>query len=139
MREFGAAVATTAAALALVAAVVFGARDTSLFVPPPEAVAEEFAGKLASARYELAVRHLASSARHDRSAQEMEKRFEPVRRAIGALNRAEADGSPGGAATAFATCELQGEAGTAAVRLVLRREQGLWKVESWDAAATISR
>lgn len=138
MRELGAAAATMAAALALVAAVVFGAHDTALFVPPPEAVAEEFAGKLASARYELAERHLASSARHDRSAQEMEKRFEPVRRAIGPLIRAEADESPGGE-TAFATCQLRGESGTAAVRLVLRREQGLWKVESWDAAATVSR
>lgn len=139
MRELGAAVATMAAALALVAAVVFGADDMALFVPPPEAVAEDFGRELASARYELAVRHLASGARHDRSAQEIEKRFEPVRRAIGALNRAEADGSPSGGETAFATCELQGEAGTAAVRLALRREQGLWKVESWEAAPKISR
>jgi hypothetical protein len=130
---------TVAAALTLVAAVVFGARDSALFVSPPEAVAEGFGRQLASARYDLSRSYLSSDARRLETARVIEERFEPVRRRIGVLNHAEATERWSDGDRASAMCELQGEHGTVALKLVLTREHGLWAVESWEPASEISR
>src|SRR3712207_5960250 len=44
-----------AAALIVVAAMVFGAGDRTVFVPPPESVVEQFGRELATHRYDLAL------------------------------------------------------------------------------------
>jgi hypothetical protein len=50
------AVIATLVAMALVAAIVMEGRDTTFLVPPPEAVAEEFARQIAAKRYDRAIR-----------------------------------------------------------------------------------
>jgi hypothetical protein len=135
VREILIAAGASATALAIVAVVVFAAHDTGLFVPPPEAVAEDFGRMLASKRYELARGHLSSGARAQQSARIVEERFEPVRQRIGKLNHTEAFELSRERDRASAMCELQGENATVALMLVLTREQGLWAVESWELAA----
>ncbi len=139
MRELAASLVTIALALAMVGAVVFGTRDTALFVPPPAAAAEEFGRALAAGRYDLARRQLSSGAQRRQATTAIKERFEPVRRSIGALDSVEAAGSPADDGRARAMCELQGEGGRVVLMLALVREQGLWKVESWEQAAEIRR
>jgi hypothetical protein len=139
VRELAASLVTIALALAIVGAVVFGARDTTLFVPPPEAAAEGFGRALAAGRYDLARRQLSSGAQRRQPTTAITERFEPVRHSIGTLNSVEAFGSPADDGRAWASCELQGEGGSVALMLALVREQGLWKVESWEQAAEIKR
>jgi hypothetical protein len=68
VREILITAGTAAGALAIVAVVVFGARDGELFVPPPEALAETFARALGKARYDVAHRYLSSDTRTHQSA-----------------------------------------------------------------------
>ena len=49
------AVVATLVALAFVAAIVMEGRDTTVLVPPPDAVAEEFARHIAAKRYDRAI------------------------------------------------------------------------------------
>lgn len=58
MKDVAWIVAALAIALAVVAAVVIAGDDRTLFVSPPEAVAEEFTRKLATGRYDMALEHL---------------------------------------------------------------------------------
>jgi hypothetical protein len=55
MAGFFKAVVVTLVALAFVAAIVMEGRDTTVFVPPPEAVAEGFARQIAARRYDRAI------------------------------------------------------------------------------------
>jgi ABC-type nitrate/sulfonate/bicarbonate transport system permease component len=53
--------ATVAVALSIVGAAVYGLNDQAVFVPPPDAVIEEFKTKLATGRFAPARSHLAES------------------------------------------------------------------------------
>jgi hypothetical protein len=63
MKDVARMVAAVAAVLAIVAAVVVAGHDTTMFVSPPEAVAEEFTRKLATGRYDMALDDLARKER----------------------------------------------------------------------------
>lgn len=139
MRELAAALAAIVVALGIVGAVVFGARDASLFVPPPEAVAENFARELVSGRYQLARRQLSERERRQRGAADLKARFEAWRARIGPLNLAEAREVSRGSDGASAVCELQGERSAVVLTLSLVRQRGLWKVDGWEAAAEVTR
>lgn len=139
MKEIAISVATVAAALLLVAAAVFGARDTALFVPPPDAVAENFARELAAGRYELARRHLSSSRRREQGADDLESRFAPWKARIGKVDSVEAKELSRASDRAAAICEVRGDPSSVTLALQLVREQGLWRVDGWEAAAEVTR
>jgi hypothetical protein len=58
MRDLAPMIGAVALGMAVVAAVVIVGEDTTTFVSPPEAVAEEFTRKLATGRYDMALEHL---------------------------------------------------------------------------------
>jgi len=58
MKDLLPIVLVTAIALGLVGVAVVVGHDTSTLVSPPEAVAEQFARKLAGGRYDVASAHL---------------------------------------------------------------------------------
>jgi hypothetical protein len=131
--------ATIAAALLIVGAVVFGARDAALFVPPPEAVAETFGRALASGRFDVARRHLSDQQRREQRTSDLRARFDPWKTRIGQLNHAKSTELSREGDRASATCELQGAAAVVALSLQFVREQGLWRVERWEVAADVTR
>ncbi len=139
MKEIAVGLATIAAALLLVAAAVFGARDSALFVPPPEAVAENFARELAAGRFELARRHLSSARRREQGAEDLESRFGPWKARIGKVDSVEANELSRASDRAAAICEVRGDPASVTLTLELVREQGLWKVDRWEAAAKVTR
>lgn len=139
MREILITLGSVAAALIIVGVIVFGARDGALFVPPPEAVAENFGRALASGRYGVARRYLSGEQRRQQSAGDLETRFGPWKVRMGAVDDVEARELSSDGDRARAGCELKGERSAVALTMELTREHGLWAIESWEAAPAATR
>ena len=135
MKDLLLAVSSVAAALVIVAAAVFGAADKDTLVPPPESVAEDFARKMASARYELAWKHLSSAARERERVEQLRQRFDPILRPLGAINQVEAGEQARNGETAHAWSRVDAVGGEVQFSLTLSRENGLWVVDAWSVQA----
>lgn len=138
MRELWLSAATVATAIAVAAAVVLGAGDRSLFVPPPEVVAEEFARELAMARYSLAHQRMSDVVRAEHAEEQLRSRFEPLRATTGKINKVDAESMSVDDDGAMAKAIVEGDRGTMTLFVTLSREHSLWVVDSWTiAAATV--
>jgi hypothetical protein len=106
--------------------------DTTMFVSPPEAVAEQFARKLAGARYDVARAHLADDSPAMR--ERIRTTSIALRRRAGAISNV--DGRPGAidgdvaTATAVITTARAGEIDIA---FTLIRRSGAWRIAEWSA------
>jgi hypothetical protein len=130
MKELLLLVGAVTIALAIAGAAVLGGHDTTVFVPPPDAVAEDFARRLATGRYDRAVRDLHDQS--DASARAVRAAGEELRRRAGSISQVEGErGVTGGTrATASALVETE-QAGTIEVRVSLVREHGEWRITDY--------
>lgn len=134
MKELGLSLGIVSVALAVVAAVVFGAGDESTFVPAPEVAAEEFARELSTERYEVAWRQMARDARQREREEHLRERFEPVLERLGKVNSVDGQETFRDGNTSTATANIDGDNGAVTLVLTMNRESGLWKVDRWDVA-----
>jgi hypothetical protein len=124
-------VGAAAIALAVVAAVVVAGGDTRMFVPPPEAVAEEFGRRLATRRYALALEDV--DAASGISFTTVRLGGESLHALAGAIDQVtgDADATVGDQASASVRFQT-GRAGTVRHRFELVRRRGLWKIAAWS-------
>ena len=131
MRDIGIVALVVAIALGVVATAVFAGRDRSVFVAPPDAVAESFVRELGMARYELARHFLANEVEKQTAASELRAAFEPLRQHTGRPDQVETAISMMDDATARVLATLEGRQATASMYVDFRREHGQWKVAKW--------
>ena len=136
MRALLATLGLVAGALALVAAVVFGAGDARTFVSPPEAVAEDFVHALEMERYPQACKYLSSAARARIGPRDLEQATARLESRIGPIEdvRGEEGWTAGDDAEALAVVRTR-ETESATLRLRLRRERGVWRVMGIEGLA----
>jgi hypothetical protein len=127
LRIFGCA----AVALAIVAGVVLAGGDRSTFVPPPEAVAEEFGRRLATRRYELALDDVEAAS--GISLTTVRLGGESLHARAGAIDQVtgEAGAMKGDRASASVRFHTA-RAGALYHRFELVRRAGLWKIDGWS-------
>ena len=121
----------TLAAIGLALAIVAGsiaAGDRQLFVPPPEAVAENFVRELVMGRYDLAAKYLRSDLRRSIGARGLRERFAPMRSTLGAINGVDAEPEFMSSDHAAAHASVDAQHGHASISLRFTREYGLWVV-----------
>jgi hypothetical protein len=124
-------VGAVALALAVVAVVVIAGDDTTVFVSPPEAVAEEFTRQLATGRYDMALEHL----EHNEPGMlpVVRTSAENLRAQAGAVNNVEGE-SPsaisGDRASAAVTITTD-KAGEVEWTFELVRRDYEWKISEW--------
>jgi hypothetical protein len=131
MRDLGYIVAVIAAALAIVAVSVFAGHDTSVLVPPPDAVTETFVRDLGMERYELAHRYLARDVKAHTSADDLRTTFEPLRQAAGKPDQIVTTTSSTSGDRARVLATYDGRHAIASMYVDLSRERGVWKVAAW--------
>lgn len=118
-----------AAALALVAAAVFGLGDTRTLVPPPEAVVENFVRELETERYDRATSYLSRELQQGVGSGQLREWTTKLMERTGEV--LDVRGEPGWQtavnAEAYARLKTERE-GEPALRFTLTREEGVWKV-----------
>jgi hypothetical protein len=127
------ALAIAAIAILLVAVVVFRLNDSTVFVPPPEAVAEGFARQMVAGRYERALPYLSEGLASEVGADGLREMAHRLKSRTGKVLNVQ--GEPGWmtAEQAEAAATLETESG-GQVRLIfpMSREQGVWSISSLD-------
>jgi hypothetical protein len=124
-------VAAVVVALAVVAAIVIGGQDSTYFVPPPEAVAEDFTRAIAARRYDRAIPFVERTS----GITEINARLagEELHDRAGAIDRV--DGIPGrimgDRATASAVLTTE-KAGRVQYFFRFTRADHTWKIEDWS-------
>jgi hypothetical protein len=118
-----------AAALALVAAAVFGLGDARTLVPPPEAVVENFVRELETERYEQATNYLSGELQSGVKPEQLRAWTSQLLGRTGDVLdvRGEPGWLAGERAEAYARLKTE-RAGEPALRFTLSREEGVWKV-----------
>jgi hypothetical protein len=118
-----------AAALALVAAAVFGLGDRRTLVPPPEAVVENFVRELETGRYERATGYLNTELESSVTPEQLRAWTARLRGRTGEIIdvRGEPGWLAGERAEAYARLKTE-RAGEPALRFTLSREGGVWKI-----------
>jgi hypothetical protein len=130
VKRLGALVAALAVALLLVGLIVLAGGDTTVFVSPPEAVAEEFTRKLAAGRYDMALEHL-EDGDHGMLAI-VRTSGENLRARAGEINQVEGESSAITGDTATATVVIAtADAGDLRWQFGLVRRYGEWKIQAW--------
>lgn len=130
MKDVGWLLLASGLALAVVAGVVIAGHDTTMFVPPPEAVAEEFTRKLATGRYDVALAELETNDRASIPAVRISS--ESLRAEAGAINQVEGESSTITGDTAIATVKIDTQdAGELRWNFQLVRRHGEWKISEW--------
>lgn len=121
--------AVTAGALIIVAALVFGAGDRTVLVPPPESVVEQFGRELATHRYDLALGFVEPAS--GISATTVRLGAHEVEAECGVIERV--SGEEGSIQGELATAEVvfHGTSATVRHRFTLALRHGLWKITSW--------
>lgn len=128
---------TIAAALVFIAAIVFGLRDATIFVPPPEAVVESFVHELKTRRYIRAMSYLSpecSMKVHPSTLKESTERLELITGKISGL-RGEKGWILGDSAEAgvYLKTELSG---SASLKFPLSRKYGIWAISDLRSLTT---
>lgn len=118
-----------AAALALVAAAVFGLGDTRALVPPPESVVEGFVRELETGRYEQATGYLSAELQPGVTPGQLRDWTSQLLARTGDVIdvRGEPGWQTGLRAEAYARLKTE-RAGEPALRFMLLREDGVWKI-----------
>jgi hypothetical protein len=118
-----------ALALLLIAGVVFGLNDSSVLVPPPEAVVEGFVRQLAADRYEMALPYLSRELRAQTIEATLRELTSQLKSRTGKILNVQ--GEPGRVdkdqSEAAALLETASSA-TTRIRFKLARASGLWSI-----------
>ena len=132
MKDLLPIVVVIAVTLVVIGVAVGLGHDTSTLVSPPEAVAEQFARKLAGGRYDVAVQHL----EHDSPAirERIRSTSDELRRRAGSISAVDgiAGATDGDRSTAAALIRT-GRAGDIVVEFMLVRRAGSWRIREWRA------
>jgi hypothetical protein len=118
-----------AAALALIAGIVFRLGDATTFVPPPEAVVESFLHELETKRYERAISYLNQECRANVRPGTLKDLTERLKRRTGEIT--EIHGEKGWIQDDFAeaSAELKTELmGRVSLKFTLSRRNGVWLI-----------
>jgi hypothetical protein len=127
MKDLLQMVLAIAATLAFVGVTVAVGHDTTTLVSPPEAVAEQFARKLAGGRYDVASQHLEHDSPELRAqVRSVSDALRARAGAIGAID-GKAGAIEGDQATASALI-TSARAGEIVMRFVLVRRAGSWRI-----------
>ena len=120
----------TAVALGAVAAAVIGG-DTKTVVPPPEAVAEQFARQIAARRYDRALEHVDDGSGITLTTVRLAG--EALHKRAGDIDQVEGKAGvvEGDRATASAVLTTQ-HAGRISYACSLDRRNGVWKIAGWE-------
>jgi hypothetical protein len=129
MTRLGGLAAAWMLALLLVGVIVFAGGDTTVFVSPPEAVAEEFTRKLAEERYEMALEHLAAGGRE--LLPTVRRSGEHLRAQAGAITQVQGESSAITGHTATAMVTITADAGDLHWNFDFVRQHGEWKIREW--------
>lgn len=129
MRETASILAVLAAALGVIGVAVFAGGDRSLFVPVPEATAENFTREITTRRFDLALKYLATDRQRAETPQTIANRFDPMLRAVGEVNRVDAEAHWMTGERASASATVEGDLGVRSFDLSFVREHGLWKID----------
>lgn len=130
MKELLLIAGTSAAALAVVAASILIAGDTSPLISPPEAVAEQFVRQLAAGRYDRALEHLAEPTA---ALPTVTSQGKALRARAGEVDFVEGkNGAIMGDSATASTRIKTSRAGELRARFDLVRLQGVWKIERAD-------
>ena len=133
MKAILSAMAIAALALLLVAGAVFSLNDSTVLVPPPEAVAEGFARQLVAGRYERALPYLSRELASEVGPDGLRALANQLKSLTGTVLNVQ--GEPGWMvgerAEAAATLETE-SAGQVRLIFPLSREQGVWSISSLD-------
>jgi len=137
MKELIAQTGVIAAALLIVAGVVFGLNDRTTLVPAPSVALEGFLRTLSAERYKRAVPYLAQDLADSISPDKLEELFRPIRDRAGEIinvtgEREQIDGEH---AEAEASLETR-SAGTITIALPMQLEHGVWKITELKPLAT---
>ena len=118
-----------AAALAVVAAAVFGLGDRRTLVPPPEAVVESFVRELETGRYQRATGYLSTELQPNVKPEQLRAWTSRLLARTGDIIdvRGEPGWLAGDRAEAYARLKTE-RAGEPALRFTLYREEGVWKI-----------
>ncbi|MFN3651657.1 MAG: hypothetical protein ACK47B_18940 [Armatimonadota bacterium] len=129
MRSLLQVLLVTAAALGLLAGIVFGLGDRTIFVSPPEAVAEQFMRKVETERFGQALDHLESSLQQQVSEEGLRRGMEALERRHGPFSdvRGEFLSIEGDEASASAVLTTSA-GGEVPLRFRLKRSQGSWEI-----------
>ena len=131
MRELAAVLATTLVALAVVWFAVVVRGDTTVAVPSPESVAEQFARHLTARRYDRALQHVDDHSGITLTTVRLGG--DALHRRAGSIDQV--DGEPGQEgterATAAAVLTTQ-SAGRIRYVFQVERRNGLWKIVDWQ-------
>jgi hypothetical protein len=114
------------------------AHDTATLVSPPEAVAEQFARKLAGGRYDVARHHLEHDSRAMR--ERIRAASDALRAGSGAISAVDGQAGviDGDRATASAVIDTE-RAGEIVMPFVLVRRAGSWRIAEFSSMMTILR
>jgi gamma-glutamyl phosphate reductase len=131
MKDVLLVVACTAIALALVMASVVIGHDRRTLVAAPEAVAEQFARKLATGRYDVARTQTDDGSRSMR--ERIRSASDRLRARAGAIDQVTGMAGWIGIDTATASVVLSTErAGEITMEFELVRRSGSWRIENWE-------
>ena len=124
-------IVTTLGVLAVVASVVIGGQDSTYFVPPPEAVVENFTRDIVARRYDRAVKFVEPTS----GITEINARLggEELHARAGAVDQVE--GEPGMIAGNRATASavlITEKAGRLRYFFRLARSSNTWKIVEWS-------
>lgn len=131
MRDLLKVLIVTAAALLVTYAAVILRGDTSVAVPPPESVAEQFARLVAAGRYDRALQHVEEWSGITHVAVRLAG--DRLRERAGAVEHVA--GEPGQIAGDIATASavlVTEREGRVRFSLQLRRQRGVWKIVKWQ-------
>ena len=120
----------TSLSLGLVALAVGPGHDTTIFVSPPDVVAEEFVRKLATGRYDRAVDYLAETRGAEAT---LTVQGKSLRDRAGKVNQVEGLGAviDGERATALTRITTE-KVGQLEWRFRLIRQDAVWKISGWQ-------
>jgi hypothetical protein len=122
---------TLVVTLLMIAGAIFGLGDSSVFVPPPESVAEGFVRQVVAERYSEALPYL-SAALAERTTEESLKQLKKdLESRSGTIFNVQ--GEPGAIEEnrAEASARLQVQDGEFALRFDLVRQEGVWSITEW--------
>lgn len=109
--------------------------DRSVLVPPPEAVAEGFVRQLETGRYSRAIPYLAADLASRTTPDTLRILYESLQARAGRIHEIRGDRERVGEDRAVALALLRTETGPDTLRFPMRREHGVWSIESIEPLA----
>jgi hypothetical protein len=120
---------TVAAALALIAGIVFGLGDATTFVPPPEAVVQGFMRELETKRYERAMFYLSEERRTKVHPETLKELTEHLKQNTGKIMEVRGEKGWIRGDRAEASAGLKTELlGRHSLKFALSRKDGVWLI-----------